>query len=125
MQKYQANELCQSFGIRNYGVTCYFNTLIQSILSCPVIRQTLVRVRDKYTVKCQVARALLSSNSNTLNAHKISLIQYTKTGEYRMHASHCALAPIAQISFTIDDFFTMTFYEVANFTVHIVLLDIL
>jgi ubiquitin C-terminal hydrolase len=60
MQKYQANELCQSFGIRNYGVTCYFNTLIQSILSCPVIRQTLVRVRDKYTVKCQVARALLS-----------------------------------------------------------------
>ena len=34
------------------------------------------------------------------------------------------LLPIAQLSFSIDDFFAMTFVEVVNFAMHIVLLDI-
>ena len=61
MQAYQAEALGLNFGLPNSGVICYFNTLIQSLLSCPVIHQTLVKIRDtKEFASCQVARALLS-----------------------------------------------------------------
>lgn len=60
MQSYDASSLGPQFGLQNYGSTCYFNTLVQSLLSCPVLHQTLklIESTDEFK-KSQAARALL------------------------------------------------------------------
>lgn len=61
MQAYQADALGPSFGLPNSGASCYFNTMIQSLLSCPVIRQTLESIKSTQEfANCQVARAMLA-----------------------------------------------------------------
>lgn len=37
------------FGFKNIGVTCYFNALIQSLLSCTSFTQKLIHKKEKYS----------------------------------------------------------------------------
>ena len=74
MLAYQADKLGKSHGFTNYGSTCYFNTLIQSLLSCPALRQALEQAKQNpIFARCQVARCLLNIWEQPEQADKLNL----------------------------------------------------
>lgn len=48
---YEEKHVPDGQGFVNLGATCYFNSLLQCLLSCPSIYQTLDSIRDKEHVK--------------------------------------------------------------------------
>lgn len=51
LKKYDAIYVPKGQGFMNLGATCYFNSLLQCLLSCPSIYQTLKSIEDKEYVK--------------------------------------------------------------------------
>lgn len=49
--KYNKHYVPKGQGLINLGATCYFNSLLQCLLSCPAIFEVLDKIRDKEHVK--------------------------------------------------------------------------
>jgi ubiquitin C-terminal hydrolase len=49
--EYNENYVPEGQGFVNLGATCYFNSLLQCLLSCPSIYQTLDKIRDSEHIK--------------------------------------------------------------------------
>lgn len=49
--KYDAKLVPHPFGFRNMGATCYFNALLQSIISCPAFAHAILENREKEEYK--------------------------------------------------------------------------
>lgn len=51
LTKYESKFVPKGQGLINFGSTCYFNSLLQCLLSCPSIYETLSSIRNKEHVK--------------------------------------------------------------------------
>ena len=49
--KYNLKYIPKPFGLRNIGSNCYLNSLLQSLLSCSSIAETLIKNKDDYFYK--------------------------------------------------------------------------
>jgi ubiquitin C-terminal hydrolase len=45
-KNYNLDYVPEPFGFRNLGATCYFNSLLQSIISCPIFIKTLIKNKE-------------------------------------------------------------------------------
>lgn len=69
---YNANYVPQGQGFINLGATCHFNSLLQCILSNPVIYETLIRIKDQPHVKNnRLAQYLIKLWSDALEGKPI------------------------------------------------------
>lgn len=51
MSKYDLEFVPNPFGFINLGATCYFNSLLQSIISCPILLKTIMKHKDEEKYK--------------------------------------------------------------------------
>ena len=52
MEKYDPDSELEPFGFNNMGATCYFNSMLQSMLSCTSFVNILLRNKDNAQYLC-------------------------------------------------------------------------
>jgi ubiquitin C-terminal hydrolase len=72
LASYNSKYVPKGQGFINLGATCYFNSLLQCLLSCPIIYETLVKYKDRdYVRKNRLAQNMIKLWNNSLTDDKI------------------------------------------------------
>lgn len=77
LKKYNTTYVPDPIGLKNYGATCYFNSLIQALLSCPSIYEVLQENKDKEHFKeSYIADLLYKLWNSALKGENIDKLIY-------------------------------------------------
>jgi len=71
MNNYDSKYVPEPFGFKNLGATCYFNALLQSIISCPAFTRILVEQKDNEDYKNNPVVQPLVQMVDVMNDDKI------------------------------------------------------
>ena len=73
MNKYDSKYVPEPFGFRNLGATCYFNALLQSIISCSAFTKTLLKHKEEKEYKGNPVVCSLVQMAEVMNNDEIPL----------------------------------------------------
>lgn len=72
LDKYDANYAVQPFGLRNMGATCYFNALLQSLISCTSFNKVMLENNFKNPLAKLCSEFLKAVKNNNPNVGEYS-----------------------------------------------------
>jgi uncharacterized UBP type Zn finger protein len=81
---YNNNYAVTAFGLHNVGNSCYFNSLVQSLLSCPIVKQYLQSLDDTNDIIDEYLR-ISNQRINHAGALLKALIDSTKDSKNTLH----------------------------------------
>lgn len=71
MNNYDSKFVPEPFGFNNLGATCYFNALLQSIISCPSVTKILVKNKDEEGYKDNLIVQYMVKMYNIMSDEKV------------------------------------------------------
>jgi len=67
------------FGFRNMGATCYFNSLVQSLLSCTSLTSTMLENRNETEYRSNIVARVYIQMIDVINSKRLSHIEKSNT----------------------------------------------
>ena len=128
LKKYNTEYTVEPFGFKNLGATCYFNAMVQSLLSCSSFNEAILKIPAEQQTQVIKQTEIYIGKAAALFSMKLKSVEITfdlkgrTAGMYRVYGNKREIRynPYIFSKYFDDNFNTTVPHEVAHYITDII-----